>query len=200
MGRNRGFYRCLSISRPIHAIRKSTMRDWRSGGMSVPFGTFHHFDRQSRQQQAQACFALNTGCPRIGVCLPSFGGFARLSRSLFASLNPLGVAASPRVAAPARGGYGARRVRMKSSQWRRIVSMSLSAMYFLSASESLNRLRNLDFASRWNAASVAVITSPPSTRPSVWRSVSRVLSASSSTTSRRCPLMRKTPFLCRSGR
>ena len=64
------------------------MRDWRSGGMSVPFGTFHHLERQSRQQQAQACCALNTGCPRIGVCLPSLGGFA-----------------------------GARRVRMKSSQW-----------------------------------------------------------------------------------
>ena len=88
MGRNRGFYRCLSISRPIHAIRKSTMRDWRSGGIADPFGTFHHFDRQSRQQQAQACCALNTGCPRIGVCLPSLGGFVR-----------------------------ARRVRMKSSQW-----------------------------------------------------------------------------------
>ena len=74
--------------RSIHVIRKSTMRDWRSGGMSVPFGTFHHFERQSRQQQAQACCALNTGCPRMGVCLPSLGGFA-----------------------------GARRVRMKSSQW-----------------------------------------------------------------------------------
>ena len=61
-------------------MRKSTMRDWRAGGISVPLGTFHHFSRQLRQQQAQACCALNTGCPRIGVCLPSFGGFAGASR------------------------------------------------------------------------------------------------------------------------
>ena len=31
------------------------MRDWRAGGMGVPFGTFHHFSMQPRQQQAQAC-------------------------------------------------------------------------------------------------------------------------------------------------
>ena len=30
------------------------MRDWRAGGMGVPFGTFHHFSMQPRQQQAQA--------------------------------------------------------------------------------------------------------------------------------------------------
>ena len=94
------------------------MRDWRAGGIAVPLGTFHHFSRQLRQQQAQACCALNTGCPRIGVCLPSFGGLA-----------------------------GASRVRTKSSAWRRIVSSPLSAMYFLSASESRKRLLNFDFAS-----------------------------------------------------
>ena len=106
-------------SRTIHAMRKDTIRVWRSGGMVVPFGTFHHLARQLRQQQAQACCALNTGCPRIGVCLPSFGGFA-----------------------------GARRVRTKSSQCLRIVSSPFSAIYFLSATESRNRLRNLDLASR----------------------------------------------------
>lgn len=107
-------------SRTIHAIRKSTIRTWRSGGISVPLGTFHHFARQPRQQHAQACCALKTGCPRIGVCRPSFGGFA-----------------------------GARRVRMKSSAWRRIVSMPFSAIYRLSANERWNRDRNFERASRW---------------------------------------------------
>ena len=36
--------------------------------------------KQLRQQQAQACWAINTGCPRIGVCLPSFGMIAGASR------------------------------------------------------------------------------------------------------------------------
>ena len=113
-----------SFSRTIHAMRKSAMPNCRSSGMATPRGTFHHFARQSRQQQAQACWALKTGCPRIGVCLPSFGGFA-----------------------------GARRVRMKSSQCRRITSMPFSAMYFLSASDRWNRERNFDFASRAKAES-----------------------------------------------
>ena len=111
-------------SRSIHAIRKSTMPRWRSSGMSVPRGTFHHFARQLRQQVAVACWATNTGCPRIGVCFPSLGGFA-----------------------------GARRVRTKSAAWQQIVCRPFSAMYRLSASERWNRLRNLDRASRANADS-----------------------------------------------
>ena len=82
------------------------MRDWRAGGIGVPFGTLHHFSMQPRQQQAQACWARNTGWPLIGVCRPSFGGVE-----------------------------GARRVRMKSSQWRRIVSMPFSAIYCRSSAE-----------------------------------------------------------------
>ena len=127
------------------------MRDWRSGGIGMPFGTFHHFSRQLRQQQAHACCALNTGCPRIGVCFPSFGGFA-----------------------------GARRVRTKSSQCLLIVSSPFSAMYFRSSAESWNRLRNLDFASRANALSIAFmeihlrphrirISGDESRRRRVWR-------------------------------
>ena len=119
----------------IHAMRKSTMRDWRAGGISVPFGTFHHFSRQSRQQQAHACCALNTGCPRMGVCRPSRGGCA-----------------------------GTSRVRTKSAAWRRIVSIPFSATYFRSASESRNRLLNFDFASRRKAASTDVPASVPMCR------------------------------------
>ena len=70
---------CQTHCRSIHSIRKSTMRDWRSGGISVPSGTFHHLAMQLRQQHAQACCALKTGCPRMGVCLPSFGGCAGAS-------------------------------------------------------------------------------------------------------------------------
>lgn len=41
-----------------------------------------HFRMHSRQQVAVACCAINTGCPRIGVCFPSFGIYA--GASLFA--------------------------------------------------------------------------------------------------------------------
>ena len=64
----------------------------------------------------------------MGACLPSFGGFA-----------------------------GARRVRMKSAAWLRIVAMPLSAIYFLSAAESLNRDRNFDLASFANASSTPIL-------------------------------------------
>jgi len=94
------------------------MRDWRSGGMAMPLGIFHHFSRHPRQQVAVACCALNTGCPRIGVCRPSLAGFV-----------------------------GASRVRMKSSAWRRMVAMPFSATYRLSASDNLKRDRNFDRAS-----------------------------------------------------
>ena len=134
------------FSRSIHGMRKLTIPRCRSAGIGVPRGTFHHLARQSHirplrgfathreantpklceaeQQQAQACCALNTGCPRIGVCFPSFGGLA-----------------------------GASLVRMKSSQWERIVSIPFSAMYFLSADERWNRLRKFDFDNRVKAAS-----------------------------------------------
>ena len=95
-----------------------------SGLIGMPRGTFHHFSRQDRQQQAQACCATKTGWPRIGVCFPSFCGLA-----------------------------GASRMRIKSSQCRRIVSKPLSDMYFLSAAERRKRLRNFDLPSFRNAAS-----------------------------------------------
>ena len=129
----------ISAERMIHAMRKSTMPCCLSGLIGMPRGTFHHFSRQERQQQAQACCATKTGWPRIGVCFPSFCGLA-----------------------------GASRMRMKSSQWRRIVSKPFSDMYFLSAAERRKRLRNFDFPSFRNAASnvrlsgMSVVThSPP---------------------------------------
>ena len=113
------------------------MRDWRSGGISVPSGTFHHLAMQLRQQHAQACCALKTGCPRMGVCLPSFGGCA-----------------------------GASFVRTKSSACRRIVSIPFSAMYFLSASERRNRDRNFDLDNLAKAASCALRRVPKPTASS----------------------------------
>src|SRR3569623_290314 len=47
---------------------------------ALPFSMPCHFCRQLRQQVAVACCATNTGCPRNGVCLPSFGGSAGASR------------------------------------------------------------------------------------------------------------------------
>ena len=38
-----------------------------------PGGMPCHLARHPRQQQAVACWAIKTGCPRIGVCRPSLG-------------------------------------------------------------------------------------------------------------------------------
>ena len=55
------YNRLKPISLSIQNLRKSTIPCCRSAGMATPRGTFHHFARQSRQQQAQACCALKTG-------------------------------------------------------------------------------------------------------------------------------------------
>jgi len=39
-----------------------------------------HFAKHPRQHVAVACCAMKTGCPRIGVCFPSFAGAAGASR------------------------------------------------------------------------------------------------------------------------
>ena len=49
------FVNHFATSLSIHAMRKSMMPHCRSAGNSTPRGTFLHFARQSRQQQAQAC-------------------------------------------------------------------------------------------------------------------------------------------------
>ena len=77
--------------------------------------------KQPRQQQPVACWAINTGCPFIGVCLPSLGITA-----------------------------GARRLATKSSACLRIVAKPFSSMYSLSFCERWNRLRNADFESLSN--------------------------------------------------
>jgi hypothetical protein len=41
---------------------------------ALPFSIPCHFDMHPRQQVAVACWAMKTGCPLIGVCLPSFYG------------------------------------------------------------------------------------------------------------------------------
>ena len=91
------------ISFSIQAIRRLTIFSCCAFVSSLFLGTLYHLFRQPRQQQAQACCALNTGCPFIGVCLPSLGIYA-----------------------------GARRLRIKSSAWERIVSIPLFLTYSLS--------------------------------------------------------------------
>lgn len=91
------------ISLSIHLIRRFTILRCSSAESSRPLGTRYHFSRQPLQQQAQACWAMNMGCPRMGVCLPS-----------------LCIAA------------GARRLAIKSSPWLWITSMPFSRTYSLS--------------------------------------------------------------------
>ena len=60
--------------RLIHSRIKLTVFACCASESGIPCLTRHHFSMQPRQQQAVACIALNTGCPRTGVCLPSFAG------------------------------------------------------------------------------------------------------------------------------
>ncbi len=61
---------CRSIHPIINAITKSTSSTF----SALPFSIPCHFEMHPRQQVAVACCAMNTGCPLIGVCLPSFFG------------------------------------------------------------------------------------------------------------------------------
>jgi hypothetical protein len=67
---------CFLNHRSITAVTcvNSAGRSGRPFPMPCPFA------RQPRQHVAVACCAMNTGCPLKGVCLPSFPGFAALSR------------------------------------------------------------------------------------------------------------------------
>ncbi len=67
---------CELIRRFIHSIIIETRYSCSEAVNSRPFGKWCHFSMQPRQQQAVACWAIKTGWPRIGVCLPSFAGSA----------------------------------------------------------------------------------------------------------------------------
>src|SRR5438270_3403339 len=80
--------------------------------------------RHEREQVAVACCDTSTGCPRIGVCRPSFAGSA-----------------------------GASRFAMKSRAWDRTTSIPRSLRYPRSLKLSLKRERNADRASLSNTLS-----------------------------------------------
>ena len=109
--------------RAIHSTRKSTALRCCADESGRCCGTFHHFSMQPRQHIADPCIALKTGCPRMGVCRPSFFGSA-----------------------------GASFIRTKSSACRRTVSRPTRAMYARSAAVNSNRERNFDLPSRTNAS------------------------------------------------
>jgi hypothetical protein len=110
-------YRVCSSIHPItNPITNPTTNPISSSERFLPFSIRCHLYRHPRQQVAVAYWAMNTGCPLLGVCLPSFLGTA-----------------------------GANRVVMKSIAWDRMVSMLLEWMYSRSLSVNLNRERNLDF-------------------------------------------------------
>ena len=111
------FKTCFSI----HAISTATAYCCSSPVNCLPAGIWCHLKKQPRQQQPVACWAMNTGCPLIGVCLPSLGITA-----------------------------GARRLATKSSACLRMVAKPFSAIYSLSLFERWNRLRNVDLESLSN--------------------------------------------------
>ena len=113
------------ISFSIQTIKRLTIFFCWLSVRSLFFGTLYHLFKQPRQQQAQACCALNTGCPFIGVCLPSLGIYA-----------------------------GARCVRIKSSAWERIVSIPLFLTYSLSFSFKWKPDLNFDLFNFSKASSI----------------------------------------------
>lgn len=118
---------CL-FSLSIHAMSRSTIFLCCASVSSTPFGTRYHLFRQPLQQQAQACWATNTGCPLMGVCLPSLGITA-----------------------------GASLARTKSAACARTASNPFSAIYRLSLSVRWNLARNEDFCRRSSASSIVAI-------------------------------------------
>ena len=71
---------CRMRSRSIQAMIRSASRRISSSVSSLPRGIWCHFSMHPRQHVAVACWAVNTGCPRQGVCLPSFTGLAAPTR------------------------------------------------------------------------------------------------------------------------
>ena len=59
----------------IHPIIRPKIISISSLFNALPFLIPCHFWIKLRQQVAVACWAIKTGCPLIGVCLPSFFGY-----------------------------------------------------------------------------------------------------------------------------
>ena len=72
---------CLSCCWASHRARTLSTCSICSSVSGFPRGIWCHFCRQPRQHVAVACWATKIGCPRIGVCRPSFFGSAGASRS-----------------------------------------------------------------------------------------------------------------------
>ena len=111
----------LHICRSIHAISTATAYCCSAIVNCLPAGIWCHLLKQPRQQQPVACWAMNTGWPRMGVCLPSFG---------------ISAGASLRAT--------------KSSACWRIVVNPFEATYSLSFAERRKRLRKEDLESLTN--------------------------------------------------
>ena len=110
---------CRMRSRSIQAIIRSASRRISSSVSSLPRGIWCHFSMHPRQHVAVACWAVNTGCPRQGVCLPSFTGLAAPTRE-----------------------------RNSSQAWRSMVVLPFDRAYALSLSDRTNFERNVECESR----------------------------------------------------
>jgi hypothetical protein len=107
-----------------HRSNTETMCTCCTALSGCPLSISCHFSMQPRQHVAVACCAMNTGCPRHGVCLPSLDGWA-----------------------------GPRRFAMKSRACSRIVGSPFWRRYSRSAKPSRNRRRNAERSSAWNKSS-----------------------------------------------
>ena len=114
---------CLS-----HSIITFTRYSFCFSSSSTPLRNLCHFSIQPRQQVAVACCAVKTGCPRIGVCFPSFGILA-----------------------------GAIRFSIKSRACFSMTSKPFSSKYCLSFGESLNFRRKSDLLSLLNNSSYIIL-------------------------------------------
>jgi hypothetical protein len=112
-----------------HCSRTATTYSRSVAVSSQPRAIPCHFCRQPLQQQAVACCATKTGCPRNGVCFPSFASQAGANRA----------ATKPRACSST----------VESPQSRR---------YARSRSSSLNRRRKGERASAANTSSRDLIS------------------------------------------
>ncbi len=131
---------------PLYPDEKMEKTRPRSASVTArPTGIPCHLARHIRQQVAVACWAVNTGCPRIGVYLPSFAISA-----------------------------GNRRFDSRFRAWCMTLSIHFSVTYARSFSFSLKRLRNFDWASRSKQSVVVRSCSTCRLRPPETYLISRI--------------------------
>ncbi len=94
-----------------------------------------HLARHERQQVAVACCAMNTGWPRIGVCLPSFAGAAGERRLATKSAACVKITGSPRASRYASSAVPSRNLERKRERRRLAKIIFKSRMWQLNSGD-----------------------------------------------------------------